>query len=390
MINIDYIPIFIAINKEYGTDELIKRIKNILNIDLSVLLYKEKKFNFNKNSITITDTKTGVSHTIEFEQEGYKYTKNFKTYYIVRYYDFSKTEVRRLAAFDTSDNELLVVDEIDEEEIVTRRITKTTKEDTDFINGSFEKEELSYHKHNAHERYRYTEDLCCNKKVSKQIEMPNNLYTYSYRTTINSVSSSYNYGYIESSSCIDIPKLKVAGRIRDKNELLISSVKTPLPNILIRGRNVTESDKKEIELYNISIYKINNTLHLVFTSYLLPFNIQNKEEYNIESQTSGKLTIEDIDKLLEYLSNNLDNNLYNEVKQELINIRCQILAHKNRNLQNFDFFDGRFIMFNQFEYLAFDIYENLPYYESMINKAIYPDKGENPPTLKKIWQQTKY
>ena len=72
MINIDYIPIFIAINKEYGTDELIKRIKNILNIDLSVLLYKEKKFNFNKNSITITDTKTGVSHTIEFEQEGYK------------------------------------------------------------------------------------------------------------------------------------------------------------------------------------------------------------------------------------------------------------------------------------------------------------------------------
>ena len=82
--------------------------------------------------------------------------------------------------------------------------------------------------------------------------------------------------------------------------------------------------------------------------------------------------------------------MYNEVKQELINIRCQILAHKNRNLQNFDFFDGRFIMFNQFEYLAFDIYENLPYYESMINKAIYPDKGENPPTLKKIWQQTKY
>ena len=45
MISIDYITIFIAINKEYGTDELIKRIKNILNIDLSVLLYKEKSFN---------------------------------------------------------------------------------------------------------------------------------------------------------------------------------------------------------------------------------------------------------------------------------------------------------------------------------------------------------
>lgn len=384
MISIDYITIFIAINKEYGTDELIKRIKNILNIDLSVLLYKEKSFNYTKNSITITDTKTGVSHTIEFDKECYKYTKNFKTYYIARYYDFSKTEFRRIAAFDTSDDELLVVDEIDEEEIVTRRVTKTTKDDKDFINGSFEKEELSYHKHNACERYRYTEDLCCNKKVTKQIEMPNNLYTYSYRTTINSVSSSYNYGYIESSSCIDTPTLKVAGRIRDKNELLISSVKTPLPNILIRGRNVTEGETKEIELYNIGIYKINNTLQLVFTSHILPEYIQNKEEYHLESSTTGKITPEDIDLLLEYFRCNLDTNLYNEVKQELIYIRWQILAYKNKCLQNFDFLDGRFVMFNQFEYLAFDIYDNLPYYESMINKMINPDKGENPPTLKKI------
>lgn len=384
MISIDYITIFIAINKEYGTDELIKRIKNILNIDLSVLLYKEKSFNYTKNSITITDTKTGVSHTIEFDQEYYKYTKNFKTYYIVRYYDFSKTEFRRIAAFDTSDDELLVVDEIDEEEIVTRRVTKTTKDDKDFINGSFEKEELSYYKHNARERYRYTEDLCCNKKVTKQIEMPNNLYTYSYRTTINSVSSSYNYGYIESSSCIDTPTLKVAGRIRDKNELLISSVKTPLPNILIRGRNVTEGETKEIELYNIGIYKINNTLQIVFTSHILPEYIQNKEEYHLESSTTGKITPEDIDLLLEYFRCNLDTNLYNEVKQELIYIRWQILAYKNKCLQNFDFLDGRFVMFNQFEYLAFDIYDNLPYYESMINKMINPDKGENPPTLKKI------
>ena len=225
MIRIDYVTIFVAINNEYGINNLIERIKKILNIDLTNLLYKEKTFSFNKNSITITEDKTGVTHTIEFEEESYKYTKQFKTYNIVRYYDFSNIEVRRVAAFDTSDGELLVLDEIDEEEISTRRLLKTTKEHKDYINGTFEKEKLFYRNHDANESYMYIEDECCNKTVNKQILMPDNLYLYSYRTTKNLVSSTYNYGYIESSACIDTPSLMAAGRLRDKNELLVYSVK---------------------------------------------------------------------------------------------------------------------------------------------------------------------
>ena len=49
-----------------------------------------------------------------------------------------------------------------------------------------------------------------------------------------------------------------------------------------------------------------------------------------------------------------------------------------------DFFDGRFLLFNQFEYLVYDIYENLQIYENMINKAIKSNKDDQPPTLKKL------
>ena len=205
MIRINLIPIFMAINNEYGTDELIKRLKNILNIDMSELLNIPKTIRFTNNSVEITNSSTNVKHTITISDEYYMYRKDFPSYFTIKYYDLSKIEMRHLAAFKTSDNELLVIDEINEENISNRRITKTTIEDTDFINGTFEKEELHYPKENTHERYQYTEDLLCNKKVSKQIDMPNNLYTYSFRSTIDSVSISYSTGYIESSSSINRP-----------------------------------------------------------------------------------------------------------------------------------------------------------------------------------------
>lgn len=384
MIKINLIPILIAINNEYGTNELIRRLKNILNIDMTELLNQSLDFKATKNSIIITNTTTGVKHTIEFDTECYTYRKDFEKYFTIKYYDFSKIEVRRLAAFQTSDDELLVVDEINEEDIVNRRITKTTNDDKDFIKGSFEKEELFYRKHNIRERYKYTEDLLCNKKVSKQIEMPNNLYTYSFRSTTNAASNVYQYGYIESSTSIDKPQILVAGRIRDNNELLISSIKTPVPNILIRGRNVISTKEIAIELYNICFYKMGDTIQIILSSTILPSYIQSKEEFHLSSETLGKITPEDIDLMLEFISNHQNFNIAHEVKQELQDIKQQILIKNKEKIRDFDFFDSRFLIFNQFEYLVFDIYENLPYYEQMINKSITPDKEENPPTLKKI------
>ena len=384
MIRINLIPIFMAINNEYGTDELIKRLKNILNIDMSELLNIPKTIRFTNNSVEITNSSTNVKHTITISDEYYMYRKDFSSYFTIKYYDLSKIEMRHLAAFKTSDNELLVIDEINEENISNRRITKTTIEDTDFINGTFEKEELHYPKENTHERYQYTEDLLCNKKVSKQIDMPNNLYTYSFRSTIDSVSISYSTGYIESSSSINRPQLPIAGRIRNNNELLISSIRTPVPNILIRGRNVISGEEIDIDLYNIYIYKVEDNIQIVYSSFLIPSNTNTKEEFHLTSKTSGKITTDDIDTIIDFISQNLDSNVLHEIKQELLGIRKQILIKNNQSTRDFDFFDSRFLLFNQFEYLVFDVYENLPYYETMINKTINPNNGDKPPTLRKI------
>lgn len=384
MIRINLIPIFMAINNEYGTDELIKRLKNILNIDMSELLNIPKTIRFTNNSVEITNSSTNVKHTITISDEYYMYRKDFSSYFTIKYYDLSKIEMRHLAAFKTSDNELLVIDEINEENISNRRITKTTIEDTDFINGTFEKEELHYPKENTHERYQYTEDLLCNKKVSKQIDMPNNLYTYSFRSTIDSVSVSYSTGYIESSSSINRPQLPIAGRIRNNNELLISSIRTPVPNILIRGRNVIPGEEIDIDLYNIYIYKVEDNIQIVYSSFLIPSNTNTKEEFHLTSKTSGKITTDDIDTIIEFISKNLDSNVLHEIKQELLGIRKQILIKNKQSTRDFDFFDSRFLLFNQFEYLVFDVYENLPYYETMINKTINPNNGDKPPTLRKI------
>ena len=384
MIRINLIPIFMAINNEYGTDELIKRLKNILNIDMSELLNIPKTIRFTNNSVEITNSSTNVKHTITISDEYYMYRKDFSSYFTIKYYDLSKIEMRHLAAFKTSDNELLVIDEINEENISNRRITKTTIEDTDFINGTFEKEELHYPKENTHERYQYTEDLLCNKKVSKQIDMPNNLYTYSFRSTIDSVSVSYSTGYIESSSSINRPQLPIAGRIRNNNELLISSIRTPVPNILIRGRNVISGEEIDIDLYNIYIYKVEDNIQIVYSSFLIPSNTNTKEEFHLTTKTSGKITTDDIDTIIEFISKNLDSNVLHEIKQELLGIRKQILIKNKQSTRDFDFFDSRFLLFNQFEYLVFDVYENLPYYETMINKTINPNNGDKPPTLRKI------
>lgn len=384
MIRINLIPIFMAINNEYGTDELIKRLKNILNIDMSELLNIPKTIRFTNNSVEINNSSTNVKHTITISDEYYMYRKDFSSYFTIKYYDLSKIEMRHLAAFKTSDNELLVIDEINEENISNRRITKTTIEDTDFTNGTFEKEELHYPKEKTHERYQYTEDLLCNKKVSKQIDMPNNLYTYSFRSTIDSVSVSYSTGYIESSSSINRPQLPIAGRIRNNNELLISSIRTPVPNILIRGRNVIPGEEIDIDLYNIYIYKVEDNIQIVYSSFLIPSNANTKEEFHLTSKTSGKITTDDIDTIIEFISKNLDSNVLHEIKQELLGIRKQILIKNNQSIRDFDFFDSRFLLFNQFEYLVFDVYENLPYYETMINKTINPNNGDKPPTLRKI------
>ena len=382
MIRINIIPILIAIANEYGNDELFRRLKNILNIDITYLIGSKTNLEYTLNKLIIKTEK--AIYTIELLEDYYTFTKDYQDYRIINCYDYNKSITRKSAVFKTSDNELLVLDEIDENNIKNRRIVKTTGDDLDYTSGSFEKEELSYHKQPVTERYKYLEDESCKKKISKHICMPNNLYIYSYRNTIDSISRDYSYGYIESASCINTPQLLVPGRIREKNELLMSSIKTPFPNILIRGRNEMPKEETEIELYNITIYKIGYSLKFYIKTIYLPTFIQSDEENIINSKTSGQITIEDIDLLLEFINKNLECSYTNEIKIELNNIKNQLLISKRKRIPDLDSFDSKFMMYPDFEHLAFDVYTNLSWYEDTINKQVGKGNNETPPTLKKI------
>ena len=382
MIRINIIPILNAINNEFGTNELIKRIKNILNINLTELENQNTKVEFKHNTLSIINLSTKVKYNIEFQQDYFKFTKDYESYKIIYYFDFSKNNIRKTAAFKTSDSDYLVIDEIDEENILSRRILKTIEEDTEFLNGDFEREELYYRKVNASEKYKHLEDLHFNKNISKTIKMPNNLYIYSYRTTLSTISKDYQTGYIESSSCINNPTEKIVGRTRNKGELLVLSINSPVPNIYIRGRNVTKSNESEIEIYNIYIHKREDKIHILFTTMLVPSLEPTKEEFIITSNTDKEITIDDINKILQIIENNLKVSYLNEIKKELLNIKEQIL--QNKKSRTFDFFDNKFFLFPYFESLVFDVHENLSTYEEIINKLINNQKDNPPPTLKKI------
>jgi hypothetical protein len=157
-----------------------------------------------------------------------------------------------------------------------------------------------------------------------------------------------------------------------------------LPNILIRGRNIIPAEETNIELYNISIYKIGNNIQFVLRTIHLPENIQTAEEHIIKSNTYGAFSIQDIELLLDFVYKNLDTQYTNELKQELLNIKNQLLVSANKKLPDRDFFDTRLQMFKDFEYLAFDIYTNLATYEELIAEQTRKQQGDNPPTLKKV------
>ncbi len=383
MIQIDITTILATLANRYGNEVFLKKISQLFDIGLLYLKNKNLVIKHTPTKIIMLEEDNCITHTIELHEDYYTYTKDFGSYKVVKHYDYSKIVMRKSAIFKTSDQELLVVDEINEENIRNRRIIKTTEEDTEFINGSFEKEELRYQKQSISERYDYLEDYFNHKKVSKQVKLPDNLYVYSYRTTSNAAYRDYNYGFIESAACIDKPNIVAPGRIREKNELLLSSIKTPLPNILIRGRNVVTKEELEIELYNISIYKIGNNIQFTTRIVHLPENIQVSEEHVITSSTFGSITIEDINMLLDFITKNMDTTYLHELKQELNNIKNQLLIGSKEKRPDMDFIDSRLLMYSEFDYLVHDIHANLPKYEEVISKQTKKGDEDTPPTLKK-------
>lgn len=376
-IKIDIVTILKSIEHEYGIDELIKRIKLILGIDLFVDKTKKVTTKYTTNSIIIEED--GLTHTIAIDEESYYYKKQFTTYYTIKYYDLNKSIFRKSTSFNLNEDEILVLDEFDDERFSTRRIVKTTKDDKDFARGTFEKERLVFYNPSIIEEYSYKES---NKEVAthtKTILLPENLYVENSHRIINAASTNYINGQIDSASSKSTPDLKFIGRTREENELLNQTFQVPYPNILIRGR----LNNEELTFYYLKITKIDNSIRFFLVENNLSTNKINEYEHSLASDTLDTLTSQDIDTIIKYLEK-LIVPYKNEIKEELLTIKQQYLIYENNLLKCPDFLDFKFEEFNRFEDLAFDIYLNLPEYERKINNILNPTKEDTPPTLRKI------
>lgn len=374
-IKIDIIRILQAVESEYGTNELLNRIYKVFNINLLHLLDKNLQVTYQKQCITICEKDKMPIYKLELYNEYYALIKIYNGYKTSHYYDSNNCLFRKTASFDSKDNGVIVLDEFDDERFKSRRIIKTTKDDVELLNGEYEKEQLKYYQPPITEEYNHLED-----ETQKVIKVPGNMYTYFNRKVKNVISLDYNNGFIESSCSINKPNIAFLGRTRNPNELLINSLKTPVANIQIRGRIHNE----EILLYSVQILKIGNILSIHISTNTLKNSSPKEEIFNLISKTIKSISSEDIDLLLEYLSRFTYLPFINDLKQELLKIKNKIMVSNQKNIKDIDFFDLKFALFDDFEHLAFDMYENLGYYEEMITKLLSKNTGETPPSLKKV------
>ncbi len=373
LIKIDIISILRAVEKEYGTDGLLKRIKKIWNIDLTSLLEQEINISYTYNSITITTSDYFPIYTIELHEDYHVFIKKFSSYETTHFFDNDNNIFRKTAIFETKDNNYIALDEMDDERFKSRRILKTNMKDETLNDCLFEKEKLTFYKPHIEQNY-----INQGSSIRKVITLPNNIATY-HRTIsgkVPEVSLS-----VESSSSINTPSIIFVGRNK-YSELLLKTLKLDIPNIQIHGKKkVTQ----KIESFKVIIRKYGRYLLINITEKDSVTGKEYEEEYNLISNTQGALTPEDIDALINYITKYIKKSFNQEILEELRLIKEELLTSLKKKLKTPDFLDLKFSLIDDFEHLAFDIYENLDLYDEKIGELSNTSQKE-PPLIKRYEQ----
>lgn len=371
-ISVNIIAILKAINLEYGNNELIKRLSRILNIDLLFLIDKDIEIIFNKKNLRIISENT--IYQITFYSEYYLLTKKENNYLIRHFYDFTGNIFRKTAIFYQSNDDPIILDEINDQQLKNRRLLKTAETNLDLLNAYYEKEISSLINAKVNERYLFKKG-----QTEKEITTPNHLCTYTSKLLKSSCQITNQQGILEVSSSINYFPPQFLGRIRNRYELLVESVKNKFPNILIR-ENIFQDNL--LTTHEINTFKLSNII-LIILKKTNPFTKSFEEEkIAIKSSSNNYITIQDINILISYIKNNINIPFTSDIIIELIKIKNQILAHHKKRLKDIDIFDFKFNSYPRFEDLAFDIYSNLSYYNNKINNFLNPPT-EKPPILKK-------
>lgn len=176
--------------------------------------------------------------------------------------------------------------------------------------------------------------------------------------------------YTETSMSLKQPYVSFTGRVRNSNELLQKSISIIGPNILIVG--VTSINNSET-LFEISIVKQGYFLNITYKeTELEDFNVKEKSEHII-GQSNEEITILEIDVIKNYLKSIASAELFPIYDRELAKIKQQIKIKKNKALKDVDIIDFKLASYDTIERLAYDVYENLPFYINSIDSITNPE-----------------
>ncbi len=380
------IIILYAIYQEYGLSTFLKRIKKIYNIDIPFSV--NVTIMFLPESIIIQED--DIKYTLEFKEEYYQFIKDFSTYKTIKSYDNNHNLFRRSYLFKTSDNRILALDEIDDINMKSKRIIKTSPDDELLQNGEFERELLNLVRFPAVENYNFTNTIGF-VHINKTINMPKCLYYYSYNSKTMIPDSESLFNILEVSCSTNTPKLDFSGRERAKSELLRSSIANKMPNIILRGTLLSRNKSLKC-FYKITILKTDKGITIHYLSTDAHVNNKKNKVIVVPSLSKGEFTSQEIDNIITAINNNLvidfdidfkQPSIPNAICLELKAIQNAILVNKNQKIRDVDILDYKLHQFDDINHLAFDIYENLSTYESIINKLLKITPTAPEETLKK-------
>lgn len=379
-----------AILAEYGKKEFFKRINKIYNIKIPNL--QESVIIFLTDRIIINDSQNNVTYTLQFYEEYYKYIKDYGEYSSETCYDNNCDIFRKSYLFKTSDDYIIVVDEINDQDIKSKRIIKTFNGDEFFNNGIFERELLSLNGKSITENYNFTNrnGIVNAKKV---ISLPNCLYYYSYKSKLNIPEVKNTYHIIETGATTNIPIVDFCGRIRNKNEALQSCLVNKIPTIIVRGALLGDNEILK-RFYKVTISKTKDVITIQYLSSDINGKNVNTKIITLPKVHQSEFTIDEISNIITAISNNFSSlfqldfgreHIIEDISKELNQLISAIKEKNHQKSKSVDVIDFKLHQYDDIDHLAFDFYQNLKLYEQIINSqiGISPENPGFPPKILK-------
>lgn len=346
-----------------------------LNIP-SNLDYNLLEYNFEDDRMEFIDKKNKVKYSLvlDEEDESYSFIRTYSDYELVFIYGYDQILYQKIIFFDLPNNNTISLSIWDDPQNNVVRLVKSHEESADEI-ILFERCYSLMKYLDSYEVYKKVAPDKDNYEEHKIVTTPNNLYYYSVNRR-NLKDLPLNSASLETSCILDKPTTPFIGHGTYNNSLLAKNLNIPFPTLSFRGNFIRDKESiyGPILLYIVNICKINNSFNIkVWTMYGTEGKFKT-ETFDIDALNNGAITIGE----LNYLKNELPKYLSSEYVSYCLSeideiIKCQ-KVRLGQSLKDADIIDLRMALYDDFEHLAYDIYENLSYFDNLTDYPLTENK----------------